>query len=161
MKNIKFAAVALGIFIPFLAVWPALESQGKKGTWFDNPLSIWEAPILTQANALLPLSSPNAPETIVSTIHVVVTAYSSTPEQTDDTPFITASGTYVRNGIVAANMLPMGTKIKIPTLYGDRIFVVEDRMHPRNSQNVDIWFPTYWEAKSFGVRYTHIEILAS
>jgi 3D (Asp-Asp-Asp) domain-containing protein len=92
---------------------------------------------------------------------VVVTAYSSTPEQTDDTPFITASGTKVREGIVAANFLPIGTKIKLPDLYGDKIFVVEDRMHPRKHYMVDIWFANYTEAKEFGAKLTYVQVLES
>ncbi|MBI2642454.1 MAG: 3D domain-containing protein [Candidatus Wildermuthbacteria bacterium] len=92
---------------------------------------------------------------------VVVTAYSSTVSQTDDTPFITASGTQVRDGIVATNILPMGTKIKIPDLYGDRVFVVEDRMHPRKNYQVDIWFPEYSDALNFGAKYEYIEVLGS
>ena len=81
------------------------------------------------------------------------------PEQTDDTPFITASGNWVRDGIVATNILPMGTKIKIPDVYGDRIFVVDDRMHPRKKYVVDVWFSSYVEAKNFGVKRTYIEVL--
>lgn len=109
-------------------------------------------------NALLPIASAG-PERVISTFSVIVTAYSSTPDQTDDTPFITAAGTHVRNGIVAANFLPMGTKIKLPEIYGDRIFVVEDRMHPRKQWMVDVWFPTYMEAKEFGAKDTYIEVL--
>ncbi|OHA63415.1 MAG: hypothetical protein A3E07_02380 [Candidatus Wildermuthbacteria bacterium RIFCSPHIGHO2_12_FULL_45_9] len=92
-------------------------------------------------------------------MRVIVTAYSSTPDQTDDTPFITASGKYVRDGIVATNLLPLGTKIQIPSIYGDRIFVVEDRMHPRMTQNIDIWFSSTWEARKFGVKPANIYIL--
>ncbi|MBI2643925.1 MAG: 3D domain-containing protein [Candidatus Wildermuthbacteria bacterium] len=91
--------------------------------------------------------------------HILVTAYSSTPEQTDDTPFITAAGTMVRDGIVATNMLPLGTRIKLPDLYGERVFVVEDRMHPRKRDQVDIWFPSYGQALQFGVKKSTIEIL--
>lgn len=95
-------------------------------------------------------------------IDVVLTAYSSTTWQTDDTPFITASGRYVEQGIVANNMLPFGTKIKIPEIYGDQIFVVEDRMHPRKGYyHVDIWFATYDDALNFGVKETYIEIVES
>ena len=36
-------------------------------------------------------------------IKIWITAYSSTPEETDSTPFITASGSHVRNGVAAAN----------------------------------------------------------
>ncbi len=88
---------------------------------------------------------------------VTITAYSSTPDQTDSTPFITASNKHVRDGIVAANFLPFGAKIRIPEIFGDKIFVVEDRM--RSNVKVDIWFPTRQEALNFGARYSQIEIL--
>jgi len=93
-------------------------------------------------------------------IKVIVTAYSSTEWQTDDTPFITANGSTVREGIVANNMLPFGTEIKIPELYGNKVFTVEDRMHTRKgSYWVDIWFPTLEEAKAFGVKEAYVEVL--
>ncbi len=91
--------------------------------------------------------------------HVVVTAYSSTPDQTDSTPFITASGTYVRDGIVAANFLPIGTKVRMPDLYGEKVFTVEDRMNQRFSDRMDIWMPDRSSAQVFGKRYTRIEVL--
>ena len=90
---------------------------------------------------------------------VTVTAYSSTPDQTDATPFITASGKYVRDGIIAANFLPLGTKVRFPTIYGDKIFVVEDRMNSRYYYRTDIWMPTRWQALQFGLRVLPIEIL--
>ncbi len=93
-------------------------------------------------------------------MEVKLTAYSSTPEQTDDTPFITASGKTVKDGIVANNLLPFGTKIKIPALYGEKIFEVQDRMHSRKpNDQIDIWFSDTQSAKNFGVKYTYIEIL--
>lgn len=93
-------------------------------------------------------------------IEMTITAYSSTPEQTDSTPFITASGSSVKDGVVANNILPFGTKIKIPELYGEKIFEVTDRMHSRKgSDRLDIWFPSYKEALSFGVKKTSIEIV--
>lgn len=90
---------------------------------------------------------------------VVMTGYSSTPDQTDDTPFTTASGKQVRDGIVAANFLKFGTRIKIPELFGDKIFVVEDRMHSRFSNRVDIWFPKRSQAIKFGKREVEILVL--
>ena len=81
------------------------------------------------------------PYEVVKTVRMVVTAYSSTVDQTDDTPLITASGKYVDDGIIANNMLPFGTKIRIPELYGDKIFTVQDRMHKRKGiYHADIWF---------------------
>jgi 3D (Asp-Asp-Asp) domain-containing protein len=94
-------------------------------------------------------------------IEVIVTAYSSSPCQTDNTPYLTASGTTVREGIIATNLLPFNTRIRLPELYGDKIFVVEDRMSSEKGYNVDIWLPSYKEAKGFGAKKTYIEILGS
>lgn len=96
---------------------------------------------------------------IVKTYAVRASAYSSTPDQTDDTPFITAKGTYVRDGIIAANFLPFNTKIRIPELYGDRVFVVEDRMNKRYWHNIDVWFPERNLALEFGIQNVIIEII--
>ncbi|MEX0877757.1 MAG: hypothetical protein WDZ40_02725 [Candidatus Spechtbacterales bacterium] len=96
---------------------------------------------------------------ITKKVWVPITAYSSTPDQTDSTPFITASGTRVRDGIVAANFLPIGTQIRIPEYYGDKVFVVEDRMNLRYWEKVDIWMPTRVEALNFGVRRTYVEVI--
>lgn len=96
---------------------------------------------------------------VIKTYAVRVTGYSSTPDQTDDTPFITASGTYVREGIVATNFLPFGTRVRIPKIYGEKVFVVEDRMNKRYWHNVDIWFPERNLAKVFGSKRVTIEIV--
>ncbi len=118
---------------------------------------------LLQENSLLPTSSPSNPEfQPTQKIEVVVTAYSSTVDQTDSDPFITAAGTWVKEGIVASNLLPFGTEIRIPEIYGEKIFVVEDRMSWRKGEyHIDIWFPSYWEALNFGTKRTYIEILES
>ncbi len=90
---------------------------------------------------------------------VWVTAYTSTPEETDDTPFITANNTEVRDGIIAANFLPFGTRVQIPEAFGDKIFTVTDRMHARKRNFVDIWMPERDQALAFGIRHTEIVIL--
>lgn len=103
---------------------------------------------------------PSIPKAAIAAEHEVwITAYSSTPDQTDDTPFITASNTYVRDGIVATNMLPFGTKIKIPELYGNKVFVVEDRMNRRYTDRVDVWMETREEALQFGKNRATILVL--
>lgn len=96
---------------------------------------------------------------VSKTYDVVITAYSSSPEETDDTPFLTASGELVRDGIVAANFLPFGTKIKIPELFGNKIFVVKDRMATKHSDKIDIWFDSKELAKIFGAKKTEVQIL--
>ena len=90
------------------------------------------------------------------TVHI--TAYSSSVDETDSTPFITAAGTRTRDGIVAANFLPLGTKVKIPELFGDKTFTVEDRMNRRFSDRVDVWFPSKWEAREFGKQRAQIVV---
>ncbi|MFA5084197.1 MAG: hypothetical protein WC475_02340 [Candidatus Paceibacterota bacterium] len=102
-----------------------------------------------------------APQIDPKTREVIITAYSSTPEQTDSTPFITASGSLVEEGIVACNFLAFDTKIRIPELYGDKVFTVKDRMAKKNSHKIDIWFPTTEQAEQFGVQKTTVEIVES
>ncbi len=88
-----------------------------------------------------------------------ITAYSSTPDQTDDTPFITAAGTHVRDGIVATNALPMYTRVKIPELFGEKVFVVEDRMNRRFQDRMDIWMPDRESARKFGINTAEVVVL--
>lgn len=118
---------------------------------------------------LAPVLSSKAPDLISDAddffqgeedaIKVWITAYSSSPDETDDTPNTTASQTRVRDGIVAANFLPFGTLIKIPEFFGDKIFVVEDRLHRRKKWVVDIWMPSKEEALEFGSYLTNIVVV--
>lgn len=92
-------------------------------------------------------------------LYIEATAYSSSVLQCDASPFITASGTKVHFGTVAANFLPFGTKIKIPEYFGEKIFIVEDRMASRYQYRIDIWMPSYKEAINFGKRNLKIVII--
>ena len=65
----------------------------------------------------------------------------------------------MRDGIIAANFLKIGTQVKIPALYGDKVFVVEDRMAKKNSHKVDIWMPSKTDALQFGVKKAEIVVL--
>jgi len=109
--------------------------------------------------ANLPLNMPAAdkPDKVVA---AVITAYTSTPDQTDDSPFIAATGKHVYDGMIAANWLPFGTKIKIPALYGDKVFTVDDRMNKRYGYGrMDIWLDaTKGEARKFGVKRVEVEV---
>ena len=95
--------------------------------------------------------------------HLIVTAYNSEAGQTDDSPCITANNFNVcENGIedtIAANFLPFGAKVKIPELFGDRVFVVRDRMNRRFSNRVDVWMIERPAAVKFGVKIARIEVL--
>lgn len=96
---------------------------------------------------------------VAERMQVRITAYSSSVDETDDTPFTTAMNSRVRDGVIAANFLPFRTRVRIPSLFGDKIFVVEDRMHTKNANVVDIWMPSKQTAIQFGFRAAEIEIL--
>jgi len=93
----------------------------------------------------------------------VITAYNSEVGQCDNDPCTTANGFNVcQHGIedtVAANFLPFGTKIKIPDLFGDRIFVVRDRMNSRYQDRIDVWMLHKADALKLGVRLARVEVL--
>jgi len=89
---------------------------------------------------------------------VTVTAYSSTVDQCDDSPFIGASNKYVYDGMVATNFLRFGTKVKFPDIFGNKIYTVDDRMNVKYNSRIDIWMPTREQAKQFGARYLKVEI---
>lgn len=117
---------------------------------------------LIEGNSLLPVANSFNPEPEkFQRIRAVITGYSSTLDQTDSDPFITAAGTIVRDGVVATNILSFGTKIKLPELYGDKIFVVEDRMHWSKGYHIDVWFPTREEALQFGTKITDALIISN
>lgn len=107
-----------------------------------------------------PVTAQTATTNGVSSRWVTVTAYSSTVDQCDSSPFITASGTHVRDGVIATNLLAFGTKVKFPSMYGDKIFTVEDRMNARYTNRADIWFSTREAAKQFGVRKLEMVIVS-
>ena len=94
-----------------------------------------------------------------TTFRILATAYSSTPDQTDSSPFITASGTHVHDGTIAVNFLPFGTKVRFPDYQGHKVYTVEDRHHPRLSSRADIWLPSRGAAIQFGARVLQMEVV--
>lgn len=89
---------------------------------------------------------------------LVATGYSSTVWETDDTPFITASNTRTRPGVIAMSRdLLQRYNPQAPFKFGDVVhisgygdFMVEDSMHWRWRRRVDIWFPSRQKAWQFG-----------
>ncbi len=117
-------------------------------------------PGAVKVDAQLPLNNKvEAPTIAPITVQVWVTAYASVPEETDSTPFITASNKHVQDGFIAANFLPFGTQVQIPSLFGDKIFTVEDRMNRNHTNFVDIWMPTKTAAIDFGIAKADVVIL--
>ena len=98
---------------------------------------------------------------------VKATAYNSEVAQTDNSPFITATGTRVRPGVVALSrdllrVFPYGTRVTLQDkagLLNGRVFIVEDTMHVRKVNTVDIWMPSRSQALKWGVRNVKITAL--
>ena len=89
----------------------------------------------------------------------VITAYNSVPGQTDSSPFIAATGKRVHDSMIAANKLPFGTKVVIRDLFGEKVFIVEDRMNSRYGLGrMDVWMDSVLDARKFGVQRVEVEI---
>lgn len=109
----------------------------------------------------LPMAE-EVPLVLDRTYKIAVTAYNSLPEQTDDTPCITANGfdlcKHNIENVIATNMLPFGTKVKFPEYDADRVFTVQDRMNARYYQRADIWMREKSDARAFGIKYLTMEV---
>ena len=87
------------------------------------------------------------------TTRATITAYSSSVDECDDTPFITASGTRTRLGVIACPVYyKFGEIFKIDGEY----YICEDRMSTKYPHRFDIWFPSKQEAKEFGIKIKEI-----
>ena len=86
----------------------------------------------------------------------IFTAYTAIVSQTDSTPTITASAQKVREGVVANNCLPFGTRIKV----NNRIYEIQDRMSEKyRCDNFDIFIWKHSEAIDFGRQTLKYEII--
>jgi len=160
-KAAKTGLLTAVLCFSFFSPWSGLLVEGSPSTIINNSQEeiandnegyyASNDTFFTAVNSLQPS---------IETRKIIVTAYSSTPDQTDDSPFITASGVWVYDGIVASNFLPFGTKVRFPELFRDKIFTVDDKMHNRfTDTRVDIWFADRESAKEFGIKETIMEIL--
>lgn len=127
--------------IPAITLVLAFNMPVGRANAFENLF------LITGSDALISVNAPLRQKTI----RAILTAYSSTVDQTDDTPFTTASNTTVRDGVVASNFLAFGTKVQIPSLFGDKVFTVEDRMAKKHNDKIDVWFSERHSAKQFGI----------
>lgn len=136
-------------------------------------------PVVAKATeeAPAPDPAPFADEVVVEpirpakrTITVVSTAYSSEAAQTDSTPCIPAMWKFnlceyfAETGIedtIAANFLPLGTEVRFPDIYGEKIFVVRDRMNAKYNGKfrIDLWKKDRPSAVTFGVKRIKMEVL--
>ncbi|WP_245575193.1 3D domain-containing protein [Meiothermus rufus] len=131
-------------------------------------------PSLILLVAVFGLSWAQAPRVMV----LKATAYTSSVRETDSTPFITATGARTRIGIIAVSrdmlkVLPYGSKVMLEDLgtpngtgkgrfnylFKDRVFIVEDTMHPRKRERIDVWLPDRSTAIRFGVRNVRVTVI--
>lgn len=89
-------------------------------------------------------------------LSILVTGYSSTPDQTWGDPFTTASGTKVHRGTMACPpQYPFGTKVDIRSM---GTYVCEDRGGAIKGNHFDMWFESRAEAINWGKRVVSAEI---
>lgn len=70
---------------------------------------------------------------------------------------ITASMTETRWGIVACGPLyPFGTHFKVEDM--ETVFVCEDRGGGITNDRLDLWFPSCWLARQFGIRRRWVDV---
>ena len=149
---------------------------------------VLEVDLVVSPYAVITETSRLAPETLVTAgpeanprFVLRATGYNSLESQTDSTPFITATGARTRFGIVAVSRdllgseFPYGSLVRIRDLgnyYTGRgagafqamldqqgLFIVEDTMHARKTNQIDVWFPAYGTAVNWGVRKIEVELV--
>ena len=116
------------IFDFFLFPAPVLAAEPIDG--LENEEIIFEDLVVDQEEFVSRLPENEVWEVKSYNYHSI-TAYSSDVSQCDSTPCITANGfNLCEHGVedsVAANFLSFGTKIRIPEIFGDQVFIVRDR----------------------------------
>lgn len=160
-KKIIVLAILVSLVSSFVVPQTALAQE--EGGFLSVLKNIFTTSTENEAN--FPVAASRTPR---KTIWVIVTAYSSTVDQCDSTPCITANGfdlckAYAEQEIadtIAANFMKFGTQVRLPDIAEDKIFVVRDRMNTKyNGQNrVDVWMPTRELAQNFGVKRVKMEI---
>ncbi len=162
LKNLRILnfLILMGIIVVFLLFLLAKETVMAEDFLNEEEMNFDLA--LLQENSLIGQESTfveNDPE-IIRRIRVIVTGYSSSIQETQGDPFITASGERVREGIIANNLLRFDSKIRLPELFGNSEFIVKDRMNSKKGYyHVDIWFPSRQEALEFGSKLAVMEVL--
>lgn len=137
---------------PTRVPWDSINKQTPMNT-FIFALALMNS-VASSLSAITPEKA-----TEPTKVTVIATAYTPRPEETDATPWLTAAGTTTREGVIAANWLPFGTKVRID----GEVYTVEDRMHRRftgaSPARIDIVFLSLEKARKFGRQKMEIEIL--
>ena len=163
MKVLTTALVLLSLgvgFIPGREVSFTFENENQEDSEVSSPRQSVEQAIPDPCGLKDVVCDGEAD--LAGKLSAEFSAYSPSPDETDDSPFITADGTDLRKAkgcIIANNSLEFGRKIYIPSL--GKVCEVHDRMNKRYGRdNFDIAFATKQEAKNFGrkkLEYTLID----
>ncbi len=177
--RVSTTLVAVGLFLAALITGfsqPRATSE-RVPLAISPTLDILDAPRADLETSIPTLAGPEGTPRFV----VRATGYNSLASQTDSTPEITATGTRTRFGIVAvsrdllSDALPYGSLVRLTDLgnfYNGRgagsyqslldsqgYFIVEDTMHRRKRQQIDVWFGDYASAVNWGVRSVGVEVV--
>jgi 3D (Asp-Asp-Asp) domain-containing protein len=139
-------------------------------------------PIAEEATPVEAVAEPVVVEAAAETLTYTLksTAYNSHVSQTDSSPNITATGATTAFGVIAMSRdmlehIPYGSLVRLKDMgsyhsgrgegkYQDLLnsqgyFIVEDTMHPRKVEQIDVWFAHESEALSWGVRQVELEVV--
>jgi len=164
-RKIIISFIFLVVFEFICFPLPVLASQVDVNSSPDTNSTLQTSDLLVVTNEMvttnsLPLNSDLA---IAKTAFYEVTAYTSEVGQCDGDPCHTAMGfnlcTNNTEDTIAANFLPFGAKVRMPELFGDRVFIVRDRMNSRYTDRIDVWFKDSHKARHFGIKIAKVEIL--
>jgi len=98
---------------------------------------------------------PQSPDKPYKTITATLTAYTPEVAQTDSTPFLTANGSPVKEGLVACpRHISLGTWVEIQ---GNK-YLCADRMNARYKNNFDIFMWSKSKALAFGRKTLEVKI---
>lgn len=168
---------ALGVVLASLIT--AFSAPPRAAQTFDLSV-VPSVTVLTSPRLVVP-GTPSVGPVANPVFTVKATGYNSHVSQTDSTPDITATGTKTRFGIIAVSRdllgegIPYGSLVKIRDLgnfHNSRgagrfqnlldeqaPFVVEDTMHARKRNQIDVWFPEQSVALGWGVRTVEVELV--
>ena len=90
-----------------------------------------------------------------------ITSFNAVREQCDADPDNGAYGRVAKNGIplgnyFASNFLAPGTRITIPALTGENIWICRDRLNPKVWWRIDLLYPI---GRTLGKRRTEVFVL--
>ena len=180
--GLVIVALITGFVAPRDALPAAVSLEVLVAIEIEPALSLQVQPrldVLAEArtHAPAPFVGPVATPSFV----VRATAYNSMASQTNAQPHVTATGVRTRWGIIAVSRdllgfdLPYGSLVRLrdlgnyhnsrgfgayqTLLDGADLFVVEDTMHPRKANQIDLWFADYASAVNWGVRRLEVEVV--